>query len=248
MYCDDTTSARMLLSCFMRCASLGTRPAGFVGTAPFLPSKAPSCCAETVIALSAWLHRNLAVLFLHVVYVGGQQLARSDDGTARVHTTPPPKTAKLVGVMQLLHADVPLTPIVLRTSCEVIVREYWHMARSAVPQPEVRWKGNSGNAGVSSSSSLHDVSEPWRLEHCGASWKSLSSTLSEEDSLHESPPEMSGHSNMSHRFDPIPDNDISKWRAISVRWRDSLSSATAKGAAHAATLSCMPYSRNDCAF
>jgi hypothetical protein len=83
-----------------------------------------------------------------------------------------------------VHVNVPFRPIRPRpcSSCDVIVRDIWHIARSAVLQPAIRWNGNNGcGAGSSSSSSLHAVNES-RRRGGNSSASSSRSVVSEEHS------------------------------------------------------------------
>jgi hypothetical protein len=53
MYCDETTRANMLLSCFIRCANMGVLLAGAAGfSAPFVSATPLSCGGAAIGAVS----------------------------------------------------------------------------------------------------------------------------------------------------------------------------------------------------
>jgi hypothetical protein len=114
--------------------------------------------------VSAWLHQKRVELFLHVAWCLWEQ---RDDGTQGPPTarTPKPAAPPRFGggsagcgphLSTTVHVNVPFRPTIRPrpcSSCDVIVRDIWHIARSTVLQPAIRWNGNNGcGAGTSSSS------------------------------------------------------------------------------------------------
>lgn len=199
----------MLLSCFMRCASVGVLLAGTVACSTPLLSTTLSAFDGAAIPAGqpGFIEKlRLCALFPPVAWCCSR-LARSDDG----RPTAPNPAKERVGVFgppprQLY---IPFRGTVFPcTSCDVMVREYWHISRPAVLHAEMRWNGNIEEVAVSSPPSLHAVTESRRVEESGTSLPSWS-VMSEDDSesLDEPVVSISADESMSHRSDAITNGE-----------------------------------------